>query len=356
MWRFTWATYGSKIVATRGVYPIPAVRMTVSSVDRKLKSSVTMASQFSASFSTAARRQACSSPPPQTPLSCAAPACPRSFMPMLKVTTSARPRSRRIDSSYRLVVAQGVEQLGARLAALTQVDNVDSSARVGLDVGRVTLHVATASAHANGQGVAEGHVVPGSGDGGNRRILLASGRFFLSSRSARMPLRDRRWPMRRGVPDVIVGPVRALFPGDRARRQARQQSHHEQQSRTPLHPLPLPRSASIAQGIIAADVARVRPQRTEVRFWLVLPRQTGYRRIPSKSLICRVDPPCKPANPLVGSSGIRCRRRRGGANERGIPNAVTVGHIPDVRGRAQGHRRDSGPFAPPVRCSSALRG
>src|SRR5829696_1409891 len=125
-------------------------------------------------------------------------------------------------SSHRLVVAQGVEQFGARLAALTQVDNVDSSACVGLDVGRVTLNVATASAHTNGQGVAEGHVVPGSGDGGNRRGLLASGRLLLSSRSARMPLRDRRWPMRCGVPDVIVGPVRALFPGDGARRQARQ--------------------------------------------------------------------------------------------------------------------------------------
>jgi hypothetical protein len=35
MWRFTSATYGSKIGATQGVYPMPAVRMTASSADRK---------------------------------------------------------------------------------------------------------------------------------------------------------------------------------------------------------------------------------------------------------------------------------------------------------------------------------
>ena len=51
-----------------------------------------------------------------------------------------------------------------------------------------------------------------------------------------------------------------------------------------------------------------------------------------------------------------CRRRWEGMNKRGIPDAVNVGHIPDVRRRTQGHRRKPKPFAPPVRCSFALRG
>src|SRR3712207_7980208 len=46
-------------------------------------------------------------------------------------------------------------------SAHAQVEDLDPGARVGLDVSSVACHVALAGADAGGQGIAEGHVVPG---------------------------------------------------------------------------------------------------------------------------------------------------------------------------------------------------
>src|SRR3712207_2635953 len=89
---------------------MPAVRMVVSSVEGRLRSSAITASQFSSNVSTAVCRHSSLLFPPQVPFRYASPACPRSLMPMLKVMTSAELRVRRIDVSLRRACSSRSEE------------------------------------------------------------------------------------------------------------------------------------------------------------------------------------------------------------------------------------------------------
>src|SRR4028119_592876 len=65
--------------------------------------------------------------------------------------------------SHRLIPPQSVEQFGARLPVHAEVIDPDPGTRVIPEVRGVTVHVAPLRAHPRGQGVAEGHVIPGDG-------------------------------------------------------------------------------------------------------------------------------------------------------------------------------------------------